>query len=148
MSAARETARPIRRRRRLEDDEPTIAQLADLGEAMASQDEAALALGASRSNLNSLFRRSAPARTAYEAGRLRSLMALRKAQFKHAQTNASMAMFLGRIHLGQSEQREREGADGEAFDVIGAARRLRAKLAAIADAPEAPHDHEGSRGSG
>lgn len=148
MSAARHSTRPSRRRKRLEGDDPTIADLAELGEAMASEDEAALALGASRANLNSLFRRSAPARAAYEAGRLRSLMALRKAQFKHAQTNASMAMFLGRIHLGQSDPREREGADGEAFDVIGAARRLRAKVAAIADAPEAADDHEGLGGAG
>ncbi len=125
----------------LTDDDETVAQIDGLGEAMFSEAETALALGASEKSLQRLFYRSQKARLAYHTGRLRTLQALRQAQIKHAQTNASMAMFLGRTYLGQAESQEAE--DGEAFDVSGASQRLRDKLAAIAVGPEATSRRKG-----
>ncbi len=124
------------RPRKIRADDATLTKLGAAGEVMFSEVEAAGFLERSPEDLARLLEESPKARIAFQAGRLRSLEALRRAQFKHAQTNASMAMFLGRTYLGQGERRE--GIDGEAaFDVSGAARRLRDKLAAIAADEEA-----------
>ena len=119
-------------------DEPTLAYLRRLGVAMFSEIEAAAAMGVTAEHMTEFLKRK-KARQAYHAGRAGTLETLRLAQFKHAQTNASMALFLGRTYSGQGEQRE--GEDGAAaFDFSGAGRRLRDKLAALAAAGTAGED--------
>lgn len=127
----------------LADDAATLEQLARYGEVLFTEAETATAMNVPLEQLTDLFSRSQTARRAFEGARLRTLETLRKAQFKHAQTNASMAIYLGRTHLGQSEQRE--GADGAApaFDLSGASRRLRDKLAAFIVSAPAPEDPAG-----
>jgi hypothetical protein len=114
---------------------------------MFTEAEAAAAFGSTPKQLIAFLKKSKGARSAFQTGRLRTLEALRRAQFKHAQTNASMAMFLGRTYLGQAEQRE--GEDGAAaFDISGAGRRLRAKVAAIAAAASSERNRESDRAAG
>lgn len=81
------------------------------------------------------------AHDAYQDGRGRGLEALRRAQFKLAETNATMAIFLGKNHLGQADRRELEQSG--AIDLSQAAQRVRDKLAAIAAAADASGDREG-----
>ncbi len=128
-------------RRRLTADPDTLQRLTELGEAQFTAAEAALALGVPEVNLTRLLARNAAARRAFQAGRMRSLEALRRAQFELARTNAAMAMFLGRLYLGQGDPKE--AGDGEAFDLSGAVQRLRDKVAAVAAQPAPARDRPG-----
>lgn len=119
---------------KLAEGDKLLEELRRFGEALFSETEAAQALGSTPERLARLLKKSESARKAFYGGRLLSVEALRRAQLKHAQTNASMALYLGRTHLDRTEQRE--DGDGEAFDLTGATRRLRAKLAAVAAAPD------------
>ena len=119
----------------------TLRRLGELGAAQFSRAETALALGTTEVELDRLFETHRAARLTFEIGRLRTLEALRGAQFALAQSNAAMAMFLGRIYLGQGDRREDE--DGQGFDLAGASERVRNKIAAIAAAPSAPGDRQG-----
>jgi hypothetical protein len=84
---------------------------------------------------------SRKADAAYVGGRTRGLEALRRAQFKLAETNATMAIFLGKTYLGQGERRESEqsGAD----DFSQASQRVRDKIAALLDGRAAEADRRG-----
>lgn len=131
--------------KKLDDSPENLARLAELGEVMFTVTEVAAAMETSPAQVRDALRRQ-KASNAYQGGRMRALESLRRAQFKHAQTNASMAMFLGRTLLGQSEQRE--GEHGEAaFDLSGASKRVEAKLAAIAALAEAEGDRERDQGA-
>ena len=123
---------------RVKASQQNIDRLNDLGAALFSEGEAAQALDTTSEGLAELFGRSPRARKSYHDARAKALEALRLAQFKHAQTNASMALFLGRIHL--SEVESREAGHGEPFDVSGASQRLRDKLAVIAAAANSSGD--------
>ena len=130
----------------LTDDEPTLAHLAQLGEIQCTAVEAAHALGASPEALDALFVKHPHTRAAFEGARGRGLEALRRAQFKLAQTNATMAMFLGKIYLDQTDRKETEQSG--AIDVSGALQRLREKLAVIDAAAQAEEDDAGDGGTG
>ncbi|MDR3508418.1 MAG: hypothetical protein P4L64_11020 [Caulobacteraceae bacterium] len=126
--------------KKLVDDDELRSKLRRYGSAMLTEEECAAGLGQDVERLKTFLNKTAQARECYEAARMDSLVSLREAQFKHAQTNASMAMFLERTYLAQTEQRQ--GEDGETFDLSGAGRRLRDKVAAVAAAPAAPGDRE------
>ncbi len=49
----------------------------------------------------------------YKKKRERGKISLRRAQFKLAETNASMAIFLGKQYLGQRDQLPNENPDGK-----------------------------------
>ena len=125
---------------RLKRDAATFAELEELGEIQCTHAEVAAIFGASDSCLAQYFRNYADGRRAYEAGKARGSANLRRAQLKLAQSNASMAIILGKAYLGQAERREAD--ESGAFDVEAAAERVRRKLAAIIDAPEAPGDRQ------
>lgn len=120
-------------------DEPTLARLEELGEAQCVHAEVAGALGVTVKTLNRFLERKGDAREAFEKGRARGLERLRRAQLKLAETNATMAIFLGRTYLGQAEQKETEPV-GAALDIAEAGQRLRDKLAALAAARAAGED--------
>jgi hypothetical protein len=113
----------------LKADEATLALLGRLGELQCTQDEAALIMGHDPAVLAEFLDRDGSANTAFSKGRGRGLEALRRAQFKLAETNATMAIFLGKTYLGQSERQEMEQRG--AIDFAGASRRVRDKLAAV-----------------
>jgi hypothetical protein len=114
----------------LRDEPDSLEKLEQLGELQCAPSEAALAFGGDEAKLTRFLARSRAAREAFDAGRLRGLEAMRRAQFKLAQTNAAMAMFLGKTYLGQSESRESDQSG--AIDLSQAGQRVRDKLAALA----------------
>jgi hypothetical protein len=118
-----------RRRKALRADAETLQQLTELGALQCTRSEAALIMDVAEQALISFFARSPAARTAYEAGRGHGLKALRMTQFKLAETNASMAIFLGKNYLDQADRRELERSG--AIDVSQEKQRVRDKIAAL-----------------
>jgi hypothetical protein len=114
----------------LRDDAAMHTRLKALGALQCSTSEIALVLGVSEQALDQFFGRKDFARLAYDTGRGQGFEALRQAQFKLAQTNASMAAFLGKIYLDQCDRREPD--QFAAIDVSQAAQRVRDRVAAIA----------------
>jgi len=72
-------------------------------------------------------------RKAYNRGRAQGLKALRLAQLDMAKKSVPMATMLGRLYLGQTEQREQD--ETAPIDYAGIAERYRAAVALIT-APE------------
>lgn len=129
-----------KRRRGLIDDEETLKTLARLGELQCTPAEAALVFEVSETRMNRFLAKRRPHKV-FEAARGRGLEALRRAQFKLAETNATMAIFLGKTYLGQAERRELEQSG--AIDVSQASQRVRDKLIALAAEPMAQGDRRG-----
>ena len=110
-------------------DAATLADLARLGELQCTPDEVALIFGVSEPKMIR-FLKTLKAGKAFAAGRGRGLEAQRRAQFKLAETNAAMAIFLGKNYLGQADRRELE--QSAPTDFAQAGQRVRDKLAALA----------------
>jgi hypothetical protein len=125
---------------RLVADDATLDTLKRLGELQSTMEEVALALGASQKALAILLKQD-KARVAFDIARSRGLEAQRRAQFKLAETNAAMSIFLGKNYLGQADRRELE--QGGAIDLSHASQRVRDKLAALAAEPAAQSDRKG-----
>jgi hypothetical protein len=117
------------RPRKLRADKDTLAQLSELGELQCGLGEVALALSADEASVSRLLAESKTANTVYSAALCRGLVALRRTQFKLAESNAAMAIFLGKTYLGQDDRRESEQSG--AIDVSQASQRVRDKLAAL-----------------
>lgn len=109
----------------------TLERLTRLGELLGAPQEVARALGYDEEAFAAFVEDNPKARAAYHEARARGLESLRRAQFKLAQSNATMAIFLGKTYLDQGERREPEqsGAD----DLSQAKERVRAKIAALID---------------
>lgn len=122
-------------------DEAMLTKLSELGELQCTLVEVAAILGITETALSRFFSNCRIAKAAYEQGKARGLAALRRAQFKLAQTNASMAIILGKAYLGQADRRET--VESGEFDVEAAGRRVRDKIAAVLGAPDAQGDREG-----
>ena len=111
-------------------DEELVVRLGELGEALCELSEVALVLGVSEKTLTKLFMSYRRPRRAFEAGRARTLAALRRAQVELAHTNAAMAIKLGKTYLGQGDDKEAQA--GEAIDIAEIGRRVRARAARLA----------------
>jgi hypothetical protein len=107
----------------------TPERLKQLGEIQCTPEEAASILEMDVEQFQAMLARDEKARTAFEGGRAGGLEALRRAQFKLAETNATMAIFLGKTYLGQADRRELERSDAVEFQQ--ARQRVRAKIAAL-----------------
>jgi len=118
-----------------------LAKLSELGELQCTLAEVAAILGKREEVIVSFLGRCRGAEIAYEAGRARGVADLRRAQFKLAQTNASMAIILGKAYLGQADRRE--AADSGAFDVEAAGERVRRMVATVIAGTGAPGAREG-----
>jgi len=100
------------------------ADIEALGEALCSEAEVVDLLELPPDTLDRPSRRSA-----FNKGRRRGLAALRRAQLKLAETNASVAIFLGRVYLGQAERRE--GDPRESNEIAEVAQNVRDRLRAL-----------------
>jgi hypothetical protein len=125
------------RRRPFKVDAETEQKLIDLGQLLCTPEEVAIALDRGEAaTADALAARGSKAAKAYNQGRAYGVKALRRAQLKLAETSVTMAIFLGKTELGQSERRELDL--GDAIDLSEAGRRAEERLAAlIAVAPEA-----------
>ena len=84
-------------------DEKTLSILEGLAKIQCTQGEAAAVLGIHRHTLLALFKRNKDVRDRWEAGLESGKASLRRNQFKLSETNAAMAIWLGKQYLGQRE---------------------------------------------
>ena len=82
-----------------------LKTLFGLGEIMATSKECAAVLGISEKTLFTFFQRHPEARDAWESGKEVGKQSLRRKQFKLAETNATMGIFLGLNYLDQKDLR-------------------------------------------
>lgn len=135
---------PLRTKRVLRYDEPTLEELATLGSIQCSRAEAAMAMGVEERDLNDFFERKPLARIEFEKAAAQARADLRTAQFELSKTSPTMAVFLGKHYLGQADRRELDQSDQT--QAAGAAERVRLKLAAFIahrEAEDAPEDRGG-----
>jgi len=84
-------------------DDKTLGIIEGLAKIQCTQGEAAAVLGIHRHTLLAFLKRHANARDRWEAGLESGKASLRRNQFKLSETNAAMAIWLGKQYLGQRE---------------------------------------------
>lgn len=100
---------------KLNPDEKTLATIRGLGRIQCTTREAAAVLGVSHPTFLSFKERWQEVQDAFEDGAHEGKASLRRTQFKMAETNAAMAIFLGKNLLGQTDKTEQSltGPAGE-----------------------------------
>ncbi len=118
-------------------DDKTIATITGLAQIQCTLEEAAAVLGVHRDTFGDFLRKDKKGREAWEMGGLRGKASLRRTQFRLAETNAGMAIFLGKNLLGQRDQivQEHTGKVDINLDEVRGA--IASKLGRIAAAIEA-----------
>lgn len=87
-------------------NDETIKQIGELGRIQCTQREAAAVLGVHEETLRLFFGAHEKAREAWEIGRDNGLASLRRNQFKTAETNPTMQIWLGKQYLDQKDKSE------------------------------------------
>ena len=87
-------------------DAKTLKVIRGLGEIQATTRECAAVMGVSHQTLIATFQRLPELARAYEAGKEEGKVSLRRTQFRLAQTNAAMAIFLGKNILDQTDKQD------------------------------------------
>jgi len=95
--------------KKFDPDENTIKTIEGLAKIQCTQGEAAAVLGIDRTTLLAFLKRNPEARKRWEAGLESGKASLRRNQFKLSETNAAMAIWLGKQYLGQREPVRHEG---------------------------------------
>ena len=99
-----ETARQKRGPKpKLEHSEQLLDQIRALGRIQATVEEAASVLRCSERTLQVFFADHSDAKEAHEEGKNEGRASLRRKQFAMAESNASMAIWLGKQYLGQKD---------------------------------------------
>lgn len=114
---------------KLHADEATLAVLEGLGQIQCTTKEASCVLKVAETTFLRFLADHEKAREAFEMGKGQGLHSLRRTQFKLAEKNAAMAIFLGKNYLGQTDKQEFEHSGG--IDVSHARQRLRDKVATV-----------------
>jgi hypothetical protein len=94
---------------KLHPDEKTLATLANLAKIQCTQKEAAGVLGVSEPTFIAFLKLHSKAREAWDNGAETGRASLRRQQFKMSETNAAMAIWLGKQYLGQKDKHELAG---------------------------------------
>lgn len=95
----------------LEPDEKTLKIVQGLGNIQATSKECAAVLGVSEPTWIAFKKKYAPLiDETYQTGRGQGLVSLRRKQFKLAEKNAAMAIFLGKNYLDQTDKQELSAA--------------------------------------
>jgi hypothetical protein len=94
-------------------DPKLLKTIEGLAKIQCTQNEAAAVLGVVRETFSRFLKRNAEARTLWDNGLASGKASLRRNQFKLSETNASMAIWLGKQYLGQREP-AREGTSNSA----------------------------------
>lgn len=87
-------------------DEKTLKTVHGLGEIQATTRECAAVLGVSHQTFIATMQRHPELAEALERGKEAGKVSLRRTQFRLAQKNASMAIFLGKNILDQADKQE------------------------------------------
>lgn len=120
---------------KLDPDAATLNVLEGLGEIQCTTKEASCVLRVAETTFLRFLSDHPEAKEAFEIGKGTGRVSLRRTQIKLAQTNASMAIFLGKNILGQTDKQEFEHSGG--IDVSHARQRLRDKVAGVVAASAA-----------
>lgn len=120
---------------KLQPDAPTLELLEGMGKIQCTTKEASCVLKVAETTFLRFLSEHPEARDAFDMGKGQGLHSLRRTQFKLAETNAAMAIFLGKNYLGQTDKQEFEHSGG--IDVSHARQRLRTKVAAVVAAGSA-----------
>ena len=107
----------VGRPRKLDPDEKTLALISGLAQVMATKREVAGVLHVSETTLAKFFDDHPEVREAYDDGLQIGRGSLRRKQFKLADKNAAMAIFLGKNYLDQADKQEHSGPGGGAVPV-------------------------------
>lgn len=91
-----------------------LSQVRELAMLQCTKTEACSVLGISNKQFNTLLKNHEGFRKAWEAGLDYGKMSIRRKQMNLANTNAAMAIHLGKVVLGQSDKSQLEisGPDG------------------------------------
>jgi hypothetical protein len=117
---------------KLKPDATTLKQLAGLGAILCTTKEAAAALDVSEPTFLKFLADHPEAKAAFEDGKGKGKMSLRRSQFRLAEKNAAMAIFLGKNYLGQTDRQEHTGADGGPIQFANMSREeRRARIAEL-----------------
>lgn len=125
-------------------DEATLATIKSLAGLQCTQIEAASVLGVAKETFNRFLNRNPEAREVWDMGHDSGKASIRRTQFKIADGgNAAMAIWLGKMYLGQSESLALTGKDGGPIETRDAgfaaiARALDGIAAARAGGSEPP----------
>jgi hypothetical protein len=87
----------------LRPDDKTLGIIEGLAKIQCTQGEAAAVLGVHRITFLTFLKRNAKARDRWDIGLESGKASLRRNQFKLSETNAAMAIWLGKQYLGQRE---------------------------------------------
>lgn len=119
-------------------DEKTLQTIEGLAKIQCTQAECAAVLGVSRSTLDVFFKKHPEARAKWDVGPDAGKASLRRNQFKLSETNAAMAIWLGKQYLGQKDEtHQRVTADIAVSDARDKLAHLIDRAAAAGDEAEA-----------
>lgn len=108
----------------------------------------AAALGVALNTLKDFFKRQPEARDDYEDGKQEGFVSLRRSQFRLAEKNAAMGIWLGKQYLGQKDQAVHEltGKDGGPIETKDVSARdvIASRISSIAARGAANSNSEGS----
>jgi hypothetical protein len=91
---------------KLQADEATMKQIGGLGRIQATTRECAAWFGVVENTFLKFLTDNPEARQALDDGKQVGLTSLRRTQFRLAEKNAAMAIFLGKNYLGQTDKQE------------------------------------------
>lgn len=111
------------RPRKLTPDEATLKQIEGLGRLQATVREAAAFFKVSPVTFEA-FLKQPGVREAFEEGKGQGLLSLRRSQFRLAESNAAMAIFLGKNYLDQADRVEQAVEHSGSLEVSDARERL------------------------
>jgi hypothetical protein len=122
----------------LKPDKKTLDMLHGLGEIHCTVAEAASVLSVHKKTLHEFIARHPIAREAWEDGSNQGKASLRRQQCDMAKTNPTMAIWLGKQLLGQTDRRELSGPGGGAIPLdIDVTKLTEQQLAQLEDILEA-----------
>lgn len=112
MTNESEPGKKVGRPCKLHPDDETLKALKGLGQIQATTKESAAFFNVSEPTFLKFLNDHETAREAFDEGKANGLVSLRRKQFQMAETNASMAIWLGKQYLGQKDKLEHEGGLG------------------------------------
>jgi len=91
---------------KLQPTDETLKSLKGLGQIQCTTKEGAAFFSVSEPTFLKFLTDNPPAREAFEEGKGKGCISLRRHQWRMAENNATMAIWLGKNHLGQSDKLE------------------------------------------
>lgn len=91
---------------KLQPDAPTLELLEGMGKIQCTTKEASCVLKVAETTFLRFLSEHPEARDAFDMGKGQGRQSLRRTQFKLAETNAAMAIFLGKNYLDQTDKQD------------------------------------------